>query len=358
MKRVRPVVLLIASTLLSPLTASAQLGTLNLVEEGRTISVDAGRLPVVTVINRIPEKVYTRTLLKETQPIPPIRLPSDFKPMLMPEGANPCAKAEQLFRNWLKTLRGASDEKQVAAAVAESATVREEIEESQPTVCAVTIGAQFERALRTTTMTLDLSGYVLAAGEQLTITISRADPAPAKTWTFVLLAPKAGQWLTTWGFTFGQDRDQRYYLTPGDGGTFTVTAEEKHGKGDLRLIPSVFFHWLPRKDENANWSVSPLTAGLGISKDAPAVMVGMSLTRRQNVSIIGGGMLARAMRLDGVYKNRQVLTENLTTDKLHDTTYRAGLFISLAIRFDRNPFGGGEPATPEEGKKAPAAAEK
>ena len=351
MKRIRPVVLLIASTLLSPLTASAQLGTLNLAEEGRTISVDAGRLSAVTVVNRIPEKAYTKTILKETQPIPTIRWPADFSGR-----SNACEQAK-LFQDWLKSLKGAPDEQHVAAAVAESATVQAEIEKLHPE-CSREIAARFARELRSTTATIDLSGYVLAAGEQLTITITRADPLPAKTWTFVLLAPRAGQWLTTWGFTFGQDRDQRFYLTPGDDGTFTVTPEEKHDKGDLRLIPSVFFHWLPRKDENANWSVSPLTAGLGISKEAPAVMVGMSLTRRQNVSIIGGGMLARATRLNGVYKDGQVLKENLTTDKLHDTTYRAGLFISLAIRFDKNPFGGGDRETPEEGKKAPPAAEK
>lgn len=35
-------------------------------------------------------------------------------------------------------------------------------------------------------------------------------------------------------------------------------------------------------------------------------------------------------------------TEKIADDKLFETTYRPSLFFSLAIRFDKNPFSGGD----------------
>ena len=118
----------------------------------------------------------------------------------------------------------------------------------------------------------------------------------------MLQTAEAGYWLTTWGFGFASDRDDRYFQQQLADGTFKITKGREVEKTDLKFVPAAFFHWMPRKDETRDWSFSPLTAGIGLSKEAPVVMLGVSVTRRQNVSLIGGVAMSRARRLDGIYE--------------------------------------------------------
>lgn len=340
-----------------PAAADAQLGALDLAADGRVVQIDPGRLSVVTIINRIPGREYRHTVLIETQPVAPIELPTPISGIQRVQ--HPCKGSESVFDDWIAALANAPDEQAVDALVKRADEIRRALEKAGKP-CLDEQEPEIRQALNSTIGVIDLRQYVVERGEQLTLTIVRADPAPARTWTYVLRAPRAGQWLTTWGFTFAQDRDDRFFLDPGEEETFTVRRERSQDEWDLEFVPSVFFHWMPGGDEKRDWSWSPFTAGVGVNKEAPAVMIGTSITRRQNVSLIFGGVLSRALRLDGVYEEGDVLTENLPTDKLHEGTYRAGVFLSLAIRFDRNPFSSGDdPAEPPaEGEKEPTEGEK
>lgn len=349
MTRLRSVVFLLIS-LAVPCLAHAQLSVFDLASAGFKISVEPGtRLPVVPMINRIPGVPYQVTLVREVVRIPPIQRPDKFT-FSDAAGAGPCAGKESILNTWLDGLTAAKDEQEVKTLVGGVAALRQQL---GPT-CAALADPSIVKALDSTRDAVDLTGYVLERGEQLTVTITRVPTGTLaeKTWSFVLTTPPAGEWLTTWGFTFTQDRDDRFFLEPQSEDAFKIVRERSQDDADMRFVPSVFFHWLPGADDNANWSFSPFTAGLGVSKEAPAVMVGVSATRRRNVSLIVGGMFSRALRLDGIYKEDQVLKENVPTDKLHESTYRAGLFVSLAIRFGDNPFTEDKPKEPSgEGKE-------
>lgn len=325
----------------------------------QTLAVSPGRAPETLLINRIPGQEYKVIIVIETRTVPPIPLPSGLTMLgqVAPQGTS-CP--EKPFTDWINTIRQATDETVIASTVSDSRIA--ELRMAYDAACWVLAQEKINQAIERTRETLDLSRYTIQESQQLVVTVTRAAPGGSvKTWTFVLQAPAAGEWLTTWGFGFGNDRDDHFFQKQLADGTFQIAKERDGAASDLRFIPSVFFHWMPRGDQTRDWSFSPLTAGIGVNRDAPAVMLGMSITRRQNLTLIAGPSMMRAKRLDGVYSPDQILKEKIADDKLYQNTYRPGWFVSLAIRFDSNPFtantksdssaGGEGAAKPDAGTK-------
>jgi len=329
-------ILALTVMVLLPVAGEAQVFDLAGSAAPAPLTVMSGKAPDVTLINRVPGQEYKWLVVVETRTIPPIDLPAGIPKPLIESDAR-CA--EEPLKGWLDVLRTADDEKTVAEAV--SATKVDELRKKYSDACwNAIVQKKVAEAIASTRLEIDLSGHTLALEEnqQLILTVTRVAGSSVKIWTFVLRTAEAGNWLTTWGFGFANDRDDRYFQQPLADGTFRITRERAADRTDLTFIPGVFFHWMPRKDETRDWSFSPFTAGIGLSKEAPAVMLGVSVTRRRNVSVIVGGAMSRARRLDGIYEPDQILKERTADDKLFENTYRPNVFFSLAIRFDKNPF--------------------
>ena len=322
------------------------------------LAVAPGVPPNIRIINKVPRFKYTVLITVEDREVPPIDLPEGFKPgELFFSGFTVCD--EKPFNEWLASVEEAPDESAIAAAVGDDAVaeLRKKMQAQGPGrqnpagggTCWDLVATRVRDTINATRQTVNLAGYVLGENQTLTVTVTRAEEASdVKTWKAILSTPAAGRWLTTWGFGFVNDRDEQWVQQAQPDGTFSIVKRgaRKWTDMDMKFVPSVFFHWMPRRANQRNWAFSPLTVGLGMSKDAPAVLIGMSTTLRQNVSIVGGIAGTRVRRLNDDYTENQSLKERIADDGLYENTYRPAVFLSVAIRFSRNPFaengGGGQ----------------
>jgi hypothetical protein len=116
--------------------------------------------------------------------------------------------------------------------------------------------------------------YVVRAGAEIVLRVSRDD----KVWTLAISGGPRGAWVTTYGVSIVPSRDEPHFAKALDGGKFAVTKEAD--VDDVRLIPSLFFSWLPRKRMLGDFSFGP-TAGLGLRKDKAAVFGGVGADLQQ-----------------------------------------------------------------------------
>lgn len=65
---------------------------------------------------------------------------------------------------------------------------------------------------------------------------------------------------------------------------------------------------------------------------APSIVIG------RNVSLSAGVCMTQKQVLKGQYKEGDVVTEDLDFDQLHEKQFMGEWFVSLAIRFEENPF--------------------
>ncbi|HEX5473481.1 MAG TPA: hypothetical protein VFX12_02370 [Vicinamibacterales bacterium] len=300
----------------------------------QTYQVAPGMVNGAIVVNRVPGEEYTLLVALETRDIPAIPVSTKISTSgMLAIGPGTCDTAP--VDAWLETLDKAVDEKGVSTTIASLAALRRKLtpacwSEAEPAVA---------RAVAATRQPIDLSGYRLRGNQQLVVTVTRASTTgPMKVWKCVLTAPDAGHWVTTWGFGFTSDRDDHFSLRAEANSTYRIVRDRRPRWSDAKFVPAVFVQWLPTDRASREISFSWLTAGVGISKSAPAVMLGVAVTRRENLSLVVGGAMTRARRLDGAFSPDEVIKEKLADDELYVDTYRPGLFLSLAIRFAASPF--------------------
>ncbi len=321
--------------------------------ETQTYDVAPGTISTALITNRVPGFNYTVLISLEQREIPPIDLPDAFKTgEVFWSGFMVCNEAP--VNDWLASLESATDESSVASAVSKTAVeaLRKQMQGSRGPedgeICWDLVKDKVDTAIAATRATVNLSGYPLVENQRLVVTVTRAAAtADVRTWRLVFSTPPPGRWLTTWGFGFTTDRSDHYIQQPQPDGTFKIVEGRDIAwkDMDLEFLPAVFFHWMPRDRESRDWMFSPFTAGLGINKEAPAVLVGVSGTRRHNLSLIAGVAVTRARRLNRSYEPNQSLKEALSDEALFENTYRPSIFVSVAIRFSRSPFGSDQDET-------------
>ena len=123
-----------------------------------------------------------------------------------------------------------------------------------------------------TTVAMVPGAWVLQAGEELVVSVTRTQ-GRTKKWELVLTTGPRGKWMTTYGFATYANRDLKFFAQSNGAGTFTVTPEAAPDTWDLKLVPSIFFTWLPSAKENKDFSLG-LSGGLGVKDDAPVVCEG------------------------------------------------------------------------------------
>lgn len=182
-----------------------------------------------------------------------------------------------------------------------------------------------------------------------------------KTWEYTFKTPTKTPWKVMYGFTFVPNilnPINKYYSQADTSQTFFSIEKQNNQRNDFfkNISPTIMFQWAPMEKHTFNkgqnwkafWSNNfyqiGFTSGLSLnfsSENSLAdinVMAGPSIIIADNISISGGIVLTPKSVLRGQYQESQKITEFLDFDQLHDKKYMAEWFISLAIRFDGNPF--------------------
>lgn len=303
-----------------------------------SLTAQPGEVVTFTLINKLPVgKAYTITVEERVIPIPEFPTPR-FLEGSAEDVCNPIVKDAE-------TLADATDETQVGE------TVRRIRVALAAAACTTPARLATINEWLVQTIHVVPGQYVVRAGAEMVLTVSRDN----KVWTLAISGGPRGAWLTTYGVSMVPSRDQPHFAKALDGGKFAVTREAD--VDDVRLIPSLFFSWLPRKRMLGDFSFGP-TAGLGLSKEKAAVFGGVGLTYNWNLAFIAGVAVSPHTRLRGRYAAGEELTERLPEEQINRDVFRPTWLFAMTFRFAGNPFGpgGDEPVSgsrsAEEKKKA------
>ena len=255
-----------------------------------TIPATSDKIARIRIVNRIPLVPYTVTVKAEIAPIralDAVTIPTG----IMAAGCAPLMRLADELRD--------KDKKWTEASVGQrTGEIR-----SQMDRCSDAEKAQLEGKLSVATEVVE-GPFEVARGTRMAVTVSRMNGQQQLTWTTILEGPSRGRWLTTYGVAAVEDSDERFFSKAGADDKFTVT-QETTPEG-FKVIPSVYFMWLPGEREAKNFSHGP-TAGFGIKNDQPAFFVGYAVLYNWNVGLVAGAALVRETRLKGQYQLDQEL---------------------------------------------------
>jgi hypothetical protein len=302
------------------------------------VSVPAGEALSVVLRNRIPGQSYLVTIVRRAIEVPAFAPPGGIAPAAAPG----C----QELQDQAKELSKQDDEAGVA-------TIVENIENAIAAgLCTDPSAlASINLALAKTVMIVP-GTWILQGGEELSVTVTRTRQGKTKKWELVLTTGPRGKWMTTYGFATYGNRDQKHFSKSDGAGKFVVTPETEPDDWDLKLVPSVFFTWLPSAKESQDFSFG-FSGGLGVKEDSPVVFLGGSVLYNWNLSLVAGVGLAHQWRLMGQYAKDQVLSENLSQDQLNDKVFRPTFMAAVTFRFGSNPFGGSKSGSGTEKPPTP-----
>lgn len=185
----------------------------------------------------------------------------------------------------------------------------------------------------------------LKKSQILKITVKRTNKAgKALEWVRTYKTPARGKWLTSYSFNFVTQAfgKERLFFAKNIGmDSFQITQENNRKWVDF--VPGVTFTWLPASGLGRDLGVG-FSGGVGFDLEKPVVFFGLSFVYNQNLSLTLGAAAYRVKDLNGKYREGDIIRENLSPDQLMIEPYRVNPFISLSLRFDKNPFALGKPA--------------
>ena len=185
----------------------------------------------------------------------------------------------------------------------------------------------------------------LKKSQILKITVKRTNKAGKELeWVRIYKTPERGKWLTSYSFNFISQAfsKERLFFAKNIGmDSFQITGETNRKWMDF--VPGITFTWLPAAGFKTDLAVG-VSGGIGLDVDKPVVFVGCSFIYNQNLSLTIGAAAHQVKDLHGKYKEGDIIRENLSPDQLMIEPYRVNPFISLSLRFDKNPFALGKPA--------------
>jgi len=286
----------------------------------QTLSVAVGKPLQVSILNKLPDGVYSPSLVIRNVAVLPLPDVGALAPVA-PTGA--CAP--------ITHLKAATDEAAVPGLIT---AVEKAISDG---TCNATAGAE----VIARTKVAFKETFHLQPGQELVLTVERkanaAKGLKKAVWTFVWTTGPRGEWHASYGFGFFKADDEKFFTRPGEeDGTFVIHREaDRH---DLSFAPAVFFTWAKESRKVRDLDFGP-AGGLGFDLSKPVVFVGWQFTYNQNYTLNLGLVAHPETRLDGQYEVGQVLKEALTPDKLEDdSSYGVAGFIGVSFRFGKNPF--------------------
>ena len=271
---------------------------------------------------------------------------------------SPCSGITDLQTAY-KALTNASDESQLANLIED---LKKEINKLDPKTQQACIDKANTLIEKTTFTKLLL--FSLRNNQTITVTVKRVytdsnGQTVTSTWVKIYKTSEKTPWHLMYGFTFVPNKMNYMpnYFTKADttGNTFTITKLNNQDSNSFKNIsPTMMFQWTPMKKyyftkgERIKAAVSNnfyqfgITGGLSLNfanEVAIAnVMAGPSIVIADNLSISFGLVFTPKDDLLGEYEEGQILKEHLNFDQLHEKDYMLEYFISLAFRFEGNPF--------------------
>ncbi|HEX8517232.1 MAG TPA: hypothetical protein VF868_13630 [Bacteroidia bacterium] len=216
-------------------------------------------------------------------------------------------------------------------------------------------------AILSTTYVKDLQ-FALSNNQTIVVNVKREMTENGKidsvTWKFTFKTPSKSPLSVMYGFTFIPNMMNpivNYYSQADTSGKlFTVTQLNNDRKDFLKNIsPTLMITWKPLKKYacgtgkgkglvSNNFYQLGLVAGLSLNFASETgtvnVLAGPSIIIADNVSLSAGVALTQKSVLKGQYKDGDIIKEDLDFDQLHEKKYMGEWFVSLAIRFEQNPF--------------------
>lgn len=340
-------------TLLSTINASSQIEFDLADSKTKVESIDVDLSPVVvfkSIVNR-EDYHYTFEIEFIEREVPPIHLADS---LLYLKGA-----MTQAFDDALEAFQNATEESQMPNLYDR---LDKETNKLDPKVYAdkVKLGRE---ALESSTYSKPL-GFGLRNNQEITITVTRKFKKDNKdtsvVWVRTFKTPEKTPWSLMYGFTFVpnlMNPATHYYCVEDTiSNTYKITPLNNQNKLFFRnLSPTIMITWTPMSKyrfRKKTWGRAifsnnlyqfGFTAGLSMNFNSDVggltAMVAPSFVIARNVSLSFGACMTPKHMLKGKYKEGEYVKENLDFDQLHEKQYMGEWFLSLAIRFDENPFG-------------------
>lgn len=158
-------------------------------------------------------------------------------------------------------------------------------------------------------------------------------------WQVGLNSAGRGVWQTTYGFAFNPNHDEEFFSEATGDKEFTIRRKDRD-KNSVTFLPSVFFNWLSSSQAFGNIQHGP-TLGVGLTSGGGRLggLLGYSVRFNQNIGLTAGISAYPHRRLDGKYREGQVLKEALDSDKLNKDSVRGNFFVAFTLRLGASPFG-------------------
>jgi hypothetical protein len=211
--------------------------------------------------------------------------------------------------------------------------------------------------------------FSLRNNQTITLTVYRinknGNSNDTISWVKVFKTPQKSPWKVLYGFTFVPNKLSKvdnYFAkaTDSTNQSFTITKmNDRNNKFWENLSPTIMFQWAPlskysflsNKAGNFikglfsnNFYQIGFVGGLSLNfakeTGVASVMAGPSIVIADNLSISSGLTFIQKNVLMGQYKEGDIVKEKLDFGQLHEKKYMLEYFISIAFRFDKNPFSG------------------
>ncbi len=187
------------------------------------------------------------------------------------------------------------------------------------------------------------SVFKISQGQKIQIVVFRKDKDGKQLeWTYIIEGDPIGKWLVTYGFGYsGQFNPANEYFAKAVPDTSVYQITKKNSGKSPSFTPSILFSFIPYRHYNSRF-VGSITGGLGANTEEITVILGGSVFYRQNLALTIGAAMKNTYRLNGIYSDGQLISENLEFEQLHVQNPALHYFISLSFRFNENPFGKSE----------------
>lgn len=309
---------------------------IDLAEDGSelTVNVESNKTLNIHIINKLPGEFYKISVERKVLLLEPLEL-SELRGKPLSNGctlkniydqindANSEVKIRSLIQPYQYYLR--------AGKLDEFIKTLDDIDS-----CSVDVKNSFIKLANRTQKTLD--PITLGSSEILEIEVSRIKKDGEKlTWKRIYKTPPKGKWITSYGFSFIFPCHQSLYHTVETEGIYKIDRiKNRYG---LIYSPSIFFSFIPQERISTNWVCSP-TAGLGydFKESFPTVFMGCSFIYNHNLLLNFGLSANKQNTISKDYFAGQELSEPLEFSKLHEQIYKINPFISVSMRFGKNPF--------------------
>ena len=205
--------------------------------------------------------------------------------------------------------------------------------------------------------------FSLRNNQEITVTVTRkfkttGGKDTSIIWVRTYKTPGKTPWHIMYGFTFvpnWMNPMPQFYCKGDSASGYVITKMNNQNKYFFKNVsPTLMIGWTPMKKYDFGkdtWGKAlfsnhcyqlGFTGGLSLNFGSEAgnisALFAPSLVFADNLSLSFGACLTQKQILKGQYKEGDIVHENLDFDQLHEKQYMGEWFISLSIRFEKNPF--------------------